>query len=184
MLSACAALTPVPRPAAQVAGDAASAPFELLGRVVVRFDDRAFSSMVRWQHSAALDEIWLMSPLGQTLAYIRGEPETATLTTAEQTQYYADSIENLTRRALGWELPLARLKYWVRGEVAPGGAPAYVERDEARHLVVLAQDGWRAVLTRYPPGEFGGLPRRLDLASGTSEIRLVIDSWRFGEETP
>ena len=29
-----------------------------------------------------------------------------------------------------------------------------------------------------PPGEQGGLPRRLDLKSGVQEIRFLIDGWR------
>lgn len=178
LLAACAALAPAPEvPRTPVR-------FDLLGRVAVNYDGRAFSSNVRWQHAPERDEIWLLTPTGQTLAYIVDDAGGATLTGADQKQYRANNVESLTRQALGWELPLARLGYWVRGEAAPGAAPAVTGRDERSRLTALTQDGWRIAFVHYPPGEQGGLPRRLDLASGAHEIRLVIDGWRGSGDAP
>ena len=178
LLAACAALSPAP--------EVSRAPvrFDLLGRVAVNYDGRAFTSSVRWQHAPERDEIWLLTPTGQTLAYIVDDAGGATLTGADQKQYRASNVESLTRQALGWELPLARLGYWVRGEAAPGPAPEDVLRDERSRLAALTQDGWRIAFVHYPPGEQGGLPRRLDLASGVHEIRLVVDGWRRAGDTP
>ncbi len=180
LVAACAVLAP---PGERPAGPAA-APFDLIGRMAVTYDGRAFSSSVRWQHSAERDEIWLLTPVGQTLAHIVGDADGATLTGADQKQYRAGTVESLTRQALGWELPLARLSYWVRGEVAPGSAPARAERDDSGRLTFLDQDGRRIAFVNYPPAEHGGLPRRLELTSGAHEIRLVIDGWRRGEGAP
>jgi outer membrane lipoprotein LolB len=163
---------------------ASPAPFDLSGRVRASYDGHAFSSGVRWQHAAGRDEISLLSPVGQTLAYIVGEAGGATLTAADQKQYGAASVESLTRQALGWELPLASLQYWVQGEPAPLGAPDAVERDAGRRLTALTQNGWRIVFVNYPPAEHGGLPRRLDLSSGAQQIRLVIDGWRQAPLAP
>ncbi len=161
-----------------------SALFDLSGRVLVSYDGHAFSSGVRWLHAAGRDEISLLSPVGQTLAYIVGEADGATLTAADQKQYRAASVESLTRQALGWELPLASLQYWVQGQPVPVGAPDVVERDAARRLTALTQNGWRIAFVNYPPAEHGGLPRRLDLSSGAQQIRLVIDGWRQAPLAP
>jgi outer membrane lipoprotein LolB len=176
-LAACAALAPEAR--------LAPAPsFDFSGRMLVTYDGRAFTSGVRWLHAAGRDEIWLLTPVGQALAHIVNEGSSATLTAADQKQYQSASVESLTRRALGWELPLARLQYWVRGEVAPGSAPGMVERDANERLVRLEQDGWRIVFTHYPPEEQQGLPRRLDLDQGANAIRMVIDGWRTPAAVP
>jgi outer membrane lipoprotein LolB len=159
---------------------ASPAAFDLSGRVLVNYDGRAFSSGVRWLHAAGQDEIWLLSPVGQTLAHIVGEADGATLIAADQTQYSAASVGSLMREALGWELPLASLQYWVRGLTAPFGVPDAVGRDAGQRLTALSQNGWRIAFVNYPPAEHGGLPRRLDLSSGAREIRLVIDVWRQG----
>lgn len=163
---------------------AAPAPFDLSGRVLVSYDGHAFSSGVRWLHAAGRDEISLLSPVGQTLAYIVGEADGATLTAADQKQYGAASVESLTRQALGWELPLASLQYWVQGQPAPFGAPGVADRDAGQRLTALTQNGWRIVFVNYPPAEHGGLPRRLDLSSGAQQIRLVIDGWRQAPLAP
>ena len=169
-LAACASLAPPPA--------ASDQPFDLVGRVAVNSEGRAFSSSMRWQHGPGREELWLLTPLGQTLAHIVADGDGATLTGADQKQYRASSVEALTRQALGWELPLSRLTWWVRGEPVPGSSQAGVQRDERSRLAQLEQDGWRISFVNYPPDENGGLPRRLDLKSGAQEIRFLIDGWR------
>jgi outer membrane lipoprotein LolB len=175
-LAGCVLLEPPPA--------ASGAPFDIVGRVAVNFEGRAFSSHLRWQHAAGREEVWLLTPLGQTVAHIESDDEGATLTAADRQQYRAASVESLTRRALGWELPLARLTWWVRGEPVPGSEPVSARRDERSRLASLEQDGWRIGFVNYPPGEHGGLPRRLDLRNGEQEIRLLIDAWRVIEPAP
>lgn len=168
MIAACAALPDRP---AQRAGA-----FDLLGRVAVTYDGRAFSSGVRWEHLEERDEIWLLTPVGQAIAHIEADASGATLTGTDRKQLQAGDVESLTRRGLGWELPLSRLAWWVRGEIVPGGVVGEVTRDQRGRLVRLAQDGWRIVFTHPPEGD--GRPQRLELAREKNQIRLVIDTWR------
>ena len=172
-LSACAVLAPTDRPSQRAPA------FDLLGRVAVTYDGRAFSSSVRWDHGAERDEIWLLTPTGQALAHIVADDGGATLTGADRREYSAADVESLTRRALGWELPLTRLAWWVRGAIVPGGVIGEVLRDEQGRLVRLQQDGWRITFFHAPPGgEASGLPQRLELARESNLIRLVLDQWR------
>jgi len=173
LLAAACATAPEP-----VISDAPSTPFDLSGRVLVRYDGRAFSSGLRWQHAAERTEIWLSSPVGTVLAHIIDDGDGAVLTAADERQYRAASVESLTRQALGWELPVARLKFWVRGEVAPGSPPDAIVRGSDQRIARLEQAGWRIDFDHYPAQEYGGLPRRLNLMRGSQEIRLVIDTWR------
>lgn len=157
----------------------APAAFDLSGRVLVSSDGRAFSSGLRWEHVPARDELWLLTPLGQALAHIVSTAEGATVTGADRRQYQGADVEALTRQALGWELPLTRLQYWVRGQVAPGSAPRNVQRDPEGRLTGLVQEGWRISLEYPAAGDFAGLPRRAELRrEGSESIRLVVDAWR------
>ena len=171
-LAACAVLPSPDRPVQR------AAPFDLIGRVAVTDDGRVFSSGIRWLHEAELDEIWLLTPTGQALAHIQAGASGATLTGADRNQYHASDVESLTRRALGWELPLARLTWWVRGEIVPGGAIGEAVRDQQGRLARLTQDGWNITYAHRAANEAGPLPQRLDLARDGQQIRLVIDSWR------
>src|SRR5512134_126110 len=105
VLGGCALLAPSPPPPPAPA-------FDLVGRVAVSHDGRAFTSGVRWQHTAARDELWLLTPAGQALAHIVGDAGGAVYTGADRSEYRAADIASLIRRALGWEMPVTRLAWW------------------------------------------------------------------------
>lgn len=169
ILAACAAIPRAPRD---------PQPFDLLGRVAVTYPAGAVTANLRWEHSPDEDQIWLMTPTGQTLAFIVDTGNGATLTRADQQQYKARSVEELTRQALGWALPLSLLQYWVKGEPAPGTAAIAAERGADGKLAAVTQNDWKAAFTYYTEGESTGRVRRLDLSDGPNQIRLVIDTWR------
>jgi outer membrane lipoprotein LolB len=177
-LAGCALLAPSPPP-----GPPAPA-FDLIGRVVVAYDGRAFSSGMRWQHTTGRDELWLLTPAGQALAHIVGDADGAIFTGADRSQHRAADIASLIRNALGWELPVAQLAWWVQGQLAPGAVVQAVERDALGRLAVLAQDGWRISYGYDPRDARAGRLRRLELAGEAHLIRLVIDGWRREGETP
>ena len=162
LLAACATVPLAPRN---------PQPFDLLGRVLVTYSGGAVTANLRWDHAAQQDEIWLMTPTGQTLAHIVDSPAGAVLTRADQQRYEAGSVEALTQQALGWALPLALLQDWVRGVAAPGTRAATCRRT-AIDPTAFTQNGWRVALTYHTEGEFAGRVRRLDLNDGANEIRL------------
>ncbi len=170
-LGGCAMLAP------RDAGPRAE-PFDILGRVLVGYEGRSFSASVRWQHAAPFDEIWLMTPTGQTLAHLREDGNGATLTGTDQTQYHGAHVEALTQQGLGWEFPLARLQHWVRCHPAPHLAADVAERDGTGRVMRMTQEGWRIACEYSSDAEYGGLPRRVEVNSAAQNIRLVIDSWR------
>lgn len=152
--------------------------YDFIGRVLVSYDARAFSSGLRWVHRPGSEEIWLLSPLGQTLAYITDGPGGAAITGPDQQVYRASSVEALTQRALGWELPVPRLQYWVRGMAYPHSTTAWEERDSSDRLLGLKQDGWDVKLEYDITDDTRRQPRRIELRSENLRIRLVIDTWR------
>jgi outer membrane lipoprotein LolB len=177
-LAGCALLAPSPPPAPPAPA------FDLIGRVAVTHDGRAFASGVRWQHTAERDELWLLTPAGQALAHIVGDVDGAIFTGSDRSEYRAADIASLIRRALGWQMPVTQLAWWVQGQLAPGAVVQAVERDAHGRLAVLAQDGWRIAYVYDSPDARDGRLRRLELAGESHEIRLVIDGWRREAESP
>lgn len=160
-------------------------PFDLSGRVSVSYETRAFTSSLRWQHLPDRDEIWLLTPLGQALAHIVSTGEGATVTGADRKQLRGPDVEALTRQALGWELPLTRLQYWIRGEPAPGSMARQGDGNPAEHRSEFTQDEWQISVVRYPESEQAGRPQRIELRRGDGQtIRLVIDAWRTEPAAP
>jgi outer membrane lipoprotein LolB len=147
--------------------------FELAGRVAVRYQEKGFSSSLRWKQAAGRDEIWLTAPLGQTIAYLESNADGATITGADQRQYRAASIESLTKSAFGWRFPVDGMRYWVFGEAVPGAPQAAIERDAAGRIARLKQDDWQVAFNYAADGK---RPSRLDIAGNDAEIRLVVDN--------
>ena len=168
----CASVQPVPEKAGR------AAPFDVLGRVLVQYEGNAITANVRWLHARDSDELWLMTPVGQALAYVREDANGATLTGADKRQFSASRVEALTKQGLGWELPLARLQHWIRGAPMPNTPFETPLRDEGGKLRVLTQDGWKITYEYYPATENDGLPRRMEVVGATQTLRLVIDTWR------
>ena len=165
LLSACAGTAP------RVVDQAPA--FELAGRIAVRYQEKGFSSSLRWKQAAGRDEIWLTAPLGQTIAYLQADADGATITAADQRQYRAASIESLTKSAFGWRFPVDGMRYWVFGEAVPGAPPAAIERDAAGRIARLKQDDWQVVFNYAADAK---RPSRLDIAGNDAELRLVVDS--------
>lgn len=152
--------------------------FTLNGRIGVQLEDRGFSGGVRWTHAAAGDDLWILTPLGQAIAHIEGDGSSLTLTTSDQKTYRARSAAELTRQALGWELPLAGLRHWVTGRSDPR-TPAQVSYDPAGRIARLWQDGWEIEYLAFTDTSSGALPRTLAAQRQGLRIRLTVDGWRF-----
>ena len=164
-LAACASVAPPP----VERGPA----FELAGRLAVRYQERGFSSALRWKQTAGRDELWLTTPLGQTVGYLEADANGATLTAQDQRQYRAGSIESLTKSAFGWRFPVDGLRYWIFGEAPPGTPPGAIERDGARRIARVKDGDWQ-VAFNYPSDD-AKRPSRLEIAGNDAEIRVVID---------
>lgn len=173
-LHGCATVQPPvpPRPAAQAAADVLQA-FSLQGRVSIQYDEQSMSGQITWQANTDSDEVLLSSPLGQGLASISMSPLGATLTRPGEPVLMAENVEELTRKALGFGLPLAGLRYWIQAKADPL-SPGDVRSNPGGTVEQITQDGWKIDYLQYSENR----PRKIHVTRGGLEIRLVIDAWQ------
>ncbi len=173
-LAGCASTRP-----AQVlpASNVSIGAFSLNGRVAVKLDDRGYTASLRWRHSALRDSLRLLSPLGSVVGEIEADSDGATLTTGDKKVYRSNDVQSLTREVLGWDLPLAGLRYWVTGRVDPGAPVQAQSRDDNERLKTLMQNDWRIAYIEY----FGdsAMPARLSLAHDRLNLRLIVERWEL-----
>jgi outer membrane lipoprotein LolB len=164
ILASCAAVTPeAPSPGS----------FSLTGRVAVRYGNEAASGRVSWRHSDTADDLIISTPLGQGVAEIMRRDGVYTLVTTNGERHSAGDPEQLTQQVLGYALPLAGLPDWVQGR--PEKGVEAVTRYDGDRLSELRQRGW---LIDYSGGDEQP-PKRVRLARGDLDIRLVIDEWQL-----
>ena len=153
--------------------------FSLNGRVAVKLDDRGYTASLRWRHSATRDSLRLLSPIGSVVGEIEADGNGATLTTGDKKVYRSNDAQALTREVLGWDLPLAGLRYWVTGRADPAAPVQAEDRDYRQRLKSMMQNDWRIAYLEY----FGdsALPARLGLTYERLNLRLIIERWELPE---
>ncbi len=186
-LAGCVAVRPAPSPA--VAGAAASWPerraglqqlsqFSLRGRVALAAGDQGFNASLRWQQSAALSALHLEGPLGMGAVQLQVEGERFDMRTARGEQLDGAVARSALERQLGFDLPIAALRYWLLGVPAPAGGPSEEQlRPDGVALSALSQDGWRVEYPDYVETVGGPRPRRVVASRAQARVRLVVESW-------
>jgi len=176
VLAGCASTRPAQiLPASNVSISA----FSLNGRLAVKLDDRGYTASLRWRHFPTHDSLRLFSPVGSVVGEIEADSNGATLTTGDKKVYRSNDVQSLTREVLGWDLPLAGLRYWVTGRPDPGSPVQAQSRDDNERLKSLMQDDWRIAYLEY----FGdsAMPARLTLAYDRLNLRLIVEHWELPE---
>lgn len=151
------------------------APFVFNGRVLITQGMMRDGGGIHWAHGEG-DEILLLGPLGYTAGRINRNADGATLEDAGGRRLSAKDAESLMQQALGWQLPLSGLRYWVTGIPAPEGEFSF-ERDAKGRITLLKQDGWDISYTRFTSNVANALPLQLEMRRAEVEVKLVIDSW-------
>lgn len=168
LLSACA--TPV------IVKNHIQTAFGFNGRVAIKHQSTRSNVSINWLHSTQADDILLLAPLGQTVGKIHLQAQHVTLDYGGK-QYQAEDPESLTEKILGWNLPIAGLRYWIRAESAVG-SPAQIQRNTNGQVVLLRQDGWEIQYLKYTNDSHDALPQRLELHRDDIELTLLIDEWQ------
>lgn len=186
-LAGCAGLASKPAPIGTGAQGILSDISDYHGRFAVRYvdsvgADRNVYGNFDLRQDAAETTLDLINPLGQTLARVTVQPSGATLELPGKAPQSAPEVETLMQHAIGFPLPLAGLRYWLRPQAAPD-TPAQVQRDPASgRYAQIQQDGWTidylAYDTSAPATAAGTAPlKRVNLSrtDPSLEVKLVID---------
>lgn len=152
------------------------------GRFAVQYDDRLGKQQhvygnFDWQERGDDVSLELRSPLGQTLAIVKSTPQAASLELPNRPTQYAPDVGDLMQKTLGFELPLAGLRYWLLPTAAPA-THAETVRDPADDTRVkqIRQDGWTIDYLAYADAPATGV-KRVNLVRATPplDIKLVLD---------
>ncbi|HEY9099917.1 MAG TPA: lipoprotein insertase outer membrane protein LolB [Thiobacillus sp.] len=151
--------------------------WRLEGRLGIRTDEQSLSGSIRWHHQPDMDDLLLISPLGQGVARIVRDRKGVTLEVPNQPVRQASDVESLTQTVLGYGLPVSGLTWWVQARPAPGRAFEST-RDSSMRFEQIRQDGWVINYLQYADDR-PALPRKMTVTREGLEIRLVVDTWKL-----
>lgn len=142
------------------------------GRAAVAVGTQGWQASLDWHQHGAVSEAHLAGPLGLSATLLTLTPEGLSLNGG---QSGPEALAQLQER-LGFDLPLAMLRYWVLGVPAPG-EPAELVQNPADRAQELRQGGWTIAYDRYLPVGGDVLPTRLVLTRDLVRVRIVVDHW-------
>ena len=150
----------------------------LHGRMVLVAGDDGWTATIHWDQERQHYNLRFIAPLGQGTYELEGDTDSVTLLTADNRLLHAASPEALLQENLGWQIPVASLKYWVRGIPDPALSPGRLVLDDSGRLSRLQQSGWRISILRYREDRGLALPEKLFLKNRHFQLRLVIQDWQ------
>jgi outer membrane lipoprotein LolB len=156
---------------------AAFDPWRLVGRIAVQRGDKGVSADLRWHQAGDAFDLRVMAPLNGGTFALQGDATQVAMITPEGETHTAADPAALMQAHLGWSIPVAGARYWVRGLPDPRSTAAQEVFDTAGRWSDFAQDGWRISILEYRAVDGLDLPRRLYLARDDLEVRLVVREW-------
>ena len=185
LLAGCAARPPrVHEPAVQAWPERLRAlqaieHFQLAGRIAASNGSDAFSAGVHWRQQGDDAVIDLSGPLGLGAAHIVQSGSILSVTNAQGVAYHGPPAGEQLASTLGFDPPLASLRYWVLGVSDPSPVTARV-LDAQQRLVRLQQQGWQIDYEQYSQVQDQWLPHRVSITQGRYRLKLVVNSWQLG----
>ena len=150
--------------------------WHISGKVGIRLQDQAHSAYIEWtQHANAFD-VLLFGPLGQSKNRLTGRPGDVQLKLASGDTWHDTSPEALLDKLYGWQLPISRAQYWVKGLPAPQ-TPATTRFNADGSLAHLMQDGWSIDYVAYQNASPLQLPQKLIMRYSNVRVTLIITQW-------
>ena len=154
--------------------------FGLNGRVAVAVGNQGFNAGLRWMQSAAVTNLTLTGPLGAGGVEVTADEGELSVVTSNGKRLGNAAARTQLEDKLGFEPPLASLRYWVLGVPDPDPSkPASVQLDSQQRVTQLTQDGWQIDYTGYMPVGAEWLPRLLTLRRQDVRVRMVVDGWQL-----
>ncbi len=183
LLVGCAARLPLPDDVGDRVERLKSLPtWSFSGRIAMSDGRDSGSGRVEWRIDGDYFFIEVRAPVAGTTWRLAGGDGLAQLDGVRAEPVRDVDPEALLAREIGWHLPLAAARDWVRG-LPVDRRHARILLDDSGLPVQIRELGWKIDYLSWFPAEAGrpALPRRLVARRAPHELRLAVTDWRLGE---
>jgi outer membrane lipoprotein LolB len=181
LLAGCHALPPVdttPWPVRRAALQGIDG-YAFTGQLAAATASEGFSAALRWRQQGAASDVLLRAPLGVGGAHLAYDGALLRVTASDGSQLAGEAARTELVRLLGFEPPLASLRYWLLGVPDPADAAATETLDAAQRLARLQQGDWQVDYGEYLRNGTYWLPRRVSIQRGALRLKLRVAGWQL-----
>ena len=159
--------------------------WEFSGKIGVKVPERIDSAVInRWKQEDAQFIIDLSSAIfGLGATRIEGNPDYIVMTESGEAPITSYQPTKLIQQHIGWPLPIAQLRYWVKGIPAPIRTTEdnvmALKFNDSGELSQLNQNGWQINYSKYTRFNKINLPRKVVLRQQQAKITVIINEWQL-----
>jgi outer membrane lipoprotein LolB len=150
--------------------------FQIKGRVAVAAGQEGFTASMRWAQNGTQSQLALDGPLGVGGLRVTTDGTTLVLVNAHGERLDSEAARAELKMRLGFDAPLASLRFWILGVPDPS-IPAVEVVDVERRLTSLQQNDWQIEYADYVAVKGEWLPGRMTLRRADVRLRLIVDHW-------
>ncbi len=153
--------------------------FQVVAALGVKSPGDNVSGTLKWQQKGVYYQANMTNFLGLTVFELETHQQGATVKVDGKT-HQALSASALLDYLSGWSLPIEEMQLWLKG--LPGPSSENLQRDGLGRLVRFTlidsqQRQWQVEYTDFFP-DARSLPRKMQLQSGDTRLKLVIKGWQ------
>ena len=154
------------------------------GKLGFKSPEKKQSANLRWKQTQQQYQLNLTSIIGTSLLNMKGNEEGVTLTTDDKT--YQDSDPSyLIWRVTGWQVPVEKLRFWVKGQHHKNDTVLISENGWVSQLQPICSNckNWLINYDNYKLVDGIWLPHKVDLHNSTNNSQLLIriNKWELYE---
>jgi len=152
--------------------------WSLEGRLAISTESDGGSGYFSWRELGDSSRMDFHGALGRGAWRLVADANGAVLELADGSSHRADTVDELVRKQVGWEIPVDTLAWWVRGLAAPGKIQRRV-LDEQGKLLELGQRDWSIEYGRYRAVGGEQLPAKMTARQAEKSVKLAIRNWEL-----
>jgi outer membrane lipoprotein LolB len=150
--------------------------FQLKGRVAVAAGQEGFTASLHWIQDGNESQVSLDGPLGVGGVRVTSNAASLSIINSRGERLDSEAARAELKGRLGFDAPLASLRYWLLSVPDPSGVATEVV-DANRRLTALEQNGWQIDYADYVAVQGEWLPGRITLRTADVRVRLIVDHW-------
>ncbi len=152
--------------------------YQFRGQLAAAAADEGFSAALSWQQHGVASSVQLRAPFGVGGAQLRYDESGLQMTNSNGAELRGEAAHRAMIELLGFEPPLASLRYWLIGVPDPA-TPGVEQLDGAQHLQQLTQGDWRIDYSDYAPQGGWWLPGLVTLRRDTTRLKVRVNRWQL-----
>ncbi len=152
------------------------------GKIGFRNSEKNQSANFRWQQNQQQYQLNLTSIIGTSLLNLKGDKKGVTLTTDDE--IYQDSDPSyLIWRVTGWQIPVEKLRLWVKGQHQKNDKVLISSQGWIYQLRPMCDNckNWLINYDNYKLVDGIWLPHKVSLQNDNNQLIIRVNKWELHE---